>query len=181
MEYGTACLAIEIHRKLKFPVTKRFAVLSWKVQAIFGATVSKPQHEMARIGSVRVKQCMRGGVGFSRRHQLVPDEGELPQSGDSACACELECDEGRAMSAYETNGERIAIQTDSYERRASQEEFYLEETEEELRMILECDETTSQSSELSPGFREESEDLLTGDLDDPPLSEDPVEDALRRF
>jgi hypothetical protein len=85
------------------------------------------------------------------------------------------------MSAYETNGERIAIQTDSYERRASQEEFYLEETEEELRMILECDETTSQSSELSPGFREESEDLLTGDLDDPPLSEDPVEDALRRF
>jgi hypothetical protein len=64
MEYGTACLAIEIHRKLKFPVTKRFAVLSWKVQAIFGATVSKPQHEMARIGSVRVKQCMRGGVVF---------------------------------------------------------------------------------------------------------------------
>jgi hypothetical protein len=53
------------------------------------------------------------------------------------------------MSAYETNGERIAIQTDSYELRASQEEFYLEETEEELRMILECDETTSQSSELS--------------------------------
>ena len=53
------------------------------------------------------------------------------------------------MSGYETNDERITIQSDSYELRASQEEFYLEETEEELRMILECDVTTAPSSELS--------------------------------
>ena len=86
------------------------------------------------------------------------------------------------MSAYETNGERITIQTDSYELRASQEEFYLEETEEDLRMILECEVTTSQLSELSlPDSEREIEDLLTGDSDDPPLSEDQVEDGLRRF
>ena len=85
------------------------------------------------------------------------------------------------MSTYETNSERITIQIDSYELRASQEEFYLEETEEELRMILECDATTSQSSDLSlPNSETEMEDLLTGDSDDAPLSEDQVEEALRQ-
>jgi hypothetical protein len=104
------------------------------------------------------------------------------QSGNSAHARELESEERRAMSAYETNGERISIQIDSYELRASQEEFYLEETEEELRMILECDGTNSQSLALSrPNLESEIEDLLTGDSDDPPLSEEQVEDALRPF
>jgi len=86
------------------------------------------------------------------------------------------------MSVYETNDERITIQTDTYELLASQEEFYLEETEEELRMILECDETTSQSPEISqPDLENEIEDLLTGDSDDPPLSEDQVNNALKQF
>ena len=86
------------------------------------------------------------------------------------------------MSVYETNDERITIQTDTYELRASQEEFYLEETEEELRMMLECDETTSSSSKTSlPDLENEIEDLLTGDSDDPPLSEDHVNDALQQF
>ena len=85
------------------------------------------------------------------------------------------------MSAYETNSERIIIQTDSYELLASQEEFYLEQTEEDLRMILECDDTTSQSSEISPlDLESEIEDLLTGDSDDAPLSEEQVENALRQ-
>jgi len=104
------------------------------------------------------------------------------QSGNSAYACELGSDKGRAMSVYETNDERITIQTDTYELRASQEEFYLEETEEELRMMLECDETTSSSSKTSlPDLENEIEDLLTGDSDDPPLSEDHVNDALQQF
>ena len=86
------------------------------------------------------------------------------------------------MSVYETNDERITIQTDTYELLASQEEFYLEETEEELRMILECDETTSPSPEISqPDLENEIEDLLTGDSDDPPLSEDQVNNALKQF
>lgn len=86
------------------------------------------------------------------------------------------------MSVYETNGEKTIIQTDSYELLASQEEFYLEETEEDLRMILECDETASQASEISPqDLESEIEDLLTGDSDDAPLSEEQVENALRQF
>lgn len=81
------------------------------------------------------------------------------------------------MSAYE----RITIQTDAYEVRASQEEFYLEETEEELRMILECDDSASPSSEtLLPDPEMEIEDLIAGDSDDPPLREDRVEDMLQR-
>ncbi|WP_047492196.1 hypothetical protein [Terriglobus sp. TAA 43] len=86
------------------------------------------------------------------------------------------------MSAYEPSGEKSSLQIDSYELRASQEEFYLEETEENLRMILECDITTSQIPEQSlPDAEREIEALLTGDSDDPPLSEDQVEDALRQF
>ncbi|SDF78924.1 hypothetical protein [Terriglobus roseus] len=81
------------------------------------------------------------------------------------------------MSAYE----RVTIETEAYEVRASQEEFYLEETEEELRMILECDNVTSPSSEtLMPDPEMEIEDLITGDSDDPPLREDQIEDMLRR-
>ena len=86
------------------------------------------------------------------------------------------------MSVFETNSQRVTIESDSYERRASQEEFYLEETEEELLMILEGDVTTSPSRELPlPGPEREIEDLFTGDSDDPPLSEDQIEDALWRF
>jgi len=111
---------------------------------------------------------------------LFPMKENRRQSGDSARAYELKFEE-QQMSAYEVNAERITIQTDPYEVRASQEEFYLEETEEELRMILECNVTTSQSAEiLLPDLDKEIEDLLTGDSDDPPLAEDQVEDLLPR-
>jgi hypothetical protein len=44
------------------------------------------------------------------------------------------------MFIYEGNGENIPTETEAYyETVASQEEIYLEETEEELRMILESD------------------------------------------
>lgn len=86
------------------------------------------------------------------------------------------------MSTNEPNGDKTMIQAELYELRASQEEFYLEETEEELRMILECDETTLQASDASlPDPKDEIEDLLTGDSDEPPLSEDQVVQAPRKF
>jgi hypothetical protein len=44
------------------------------------------------------------------------------------------------MFIYERNGENIPTETEAYyEAVASQEEIYLEETEEELRMILKSD------------------------------------------
>lgn len=70
------------------------------------------------------------------------------------------------MAAYESNTERITIQTDPHEVRASHEEFYLEENEEELRMILEYAPVTSQSSAIP--LREPDTvlvDLLGGDSD----------------
>jgi hypothetical protein len=85
------------------------------------------------------------------------------------------------MNAFEEDDKEIVIQIDSYELRASQEEFYLEETEEELRMILACDLTSPRSPETSLSDAEkESEELFTGDADDPPLSEEQLE-ALRRY
>jgi hypothetical protein len=84
------------------------------------------------------------------------------------------------MSAYELNAERITILMDAYEVRASQEEFYLEETEEELRMILECAVTPAPSETPLTDQVTEIEDLITGDSDDPPLDEEQVEDMLHR-
>ncbi|HVW78275.1 MAG TPA: hypothetical protein VHB45_11735 [Alloacidobacterium sp.] len=75
------------------------------------------------------------------------------------------------MNDYEQNAERVTIQTDPYELLASQEEFYLEETEEELRMILECDVTTSLSSEiLLPNAEAEIKDLAIENSGDPSLT-----------
>jgi hypothetical protein len=98
-----------------------------------------------------------------------------------------------------------------YERIASQEEFYLEETEEDVRAILiSCDTSPSQDSgSASANNREEqeldrgkvavsdanddpciaesldeqldhaAEELITGDSDDPPLSEEAVVETVR--
>ena len=79
-----------------------------------------------------------------------------------------------------------------YEMLASQEEVYIEETEEELRMILISEdsatfveqETVSQDcSFVAKSLDEElghaAEELITGDSDDPPLSEEVVMDMLR--
>ena len=116
------------------------------------------------------------------------------------------------MSINMDNDQNIPMDTDAcYEELASQEELYLEETEEEVRAIL-----TSYVSSASGitrsivtencGLREPdlevrgsmtdpknnpriaesrdeqlvdaSEELITGDADDPPLSEETVQEML---
>jgi hypothetical protein len=55
------------------------------------------------------------------------------------------------MSSHESNDEGIPIGSESYfEAVASQEETYLEETEEELRMILIFDDDVPPSRSESP-------------------------------
>ena len=85
------------------------------------------------------------------------------------------------MCAQDSNDKNIPFQTDAYyEERALQEEIYLEETEEELRMILESDDLPSQQNESLDEEREHAaEELIIGDSDEPPLSEAAVEEMLR--
>jgi len=84
------------------------------------------------------------------------------------------------MDIYSRKDETILIQMDTYyEEQASQEEVYLEETEEELRMILCADDSPSPQSEcVNEEQGEAVEELITGDADDPPLSEETVRDML---
>ena len=108
-----------------------------------------------------------------------------------------------------------SIPTDTeayYEELASQEEIYLEETEEELRVILTSDDPSPSGNSVGTlsencGEREldlevkgsmtdaknnprvtesldeqlvdAAEELITGDSDDPPLSEEAVAEMLR--
>jgi len=85
------------------------------------------------------------------------------------------------MLTYESNDENISSDTEAcYEAVASQEEISLEETEEEVRMILECDDPPLPQDENPNQQREKaSEELITGDADDPPFSEEMVEDMVR--
>src|SRR5579863_10406305 len=75
---------------------------------------------------------------------------------------------------------------------ASQEEIYLEKTEEKLRATLisedpsayaqqgtVCVDCCSVVARLDEELDHAAEDLITGDSDDPPLSEDAVVDILR--
>jgi hypothetical protein len=78
------------------------------------------------------------------------------------------------MSNDEKKNESIPAHTDDYyEAIASQEELYLEEVEENLRAILTS--KTNTAYREAGSFDEQldlaAEDLLTGDSDDPPLSE----------
>jgi hypothetical protein len=84
-------------------------------------------------------------------------------------------------SNAESNDENIPTDTEAYyEAVARQEEIYLEETEEELRVILESDDPLPPRSECPNQQREPAaEELITGDSDDPPLSEEAVEEMLR--
>lgn len=85
------------------------------------------------------------------------------------------------MFIYESNDENITTDTEAcYEAVARQEEIYLEETEEELRVILASDDAPTPRSESPNQQREHAaEELITGDFDDPPLSEETVEEMLR--
>jgi len=84
------------------------------------------------------------------------------------------------MLIYESNDLNIRSNTEAYyEAVASQEELYLEETEEEVRVILESGDPPTLPSETPDQQREKaSEELITGDSDDPPLSEGAVEKML---
>jgi hypothetical protein len=85
------------------------------------------------------------------------------------------------MCAQESNDKNIPFRTDEYyEGQARQEEIYLEETEEDLRMILESDDPPQSGSDSFNEQREHAaEELITGDSDDPPLSEEAVEEKTR--
>jgi len=79
-----------------------------------------------------------------------------------------------------------------YEGVASQEEIHLEETEEEVRAILISEDPSAYVQRetacvdccfVAEGLDEElghaAEELITGDADDPPLSEEAVAEMLR--
>jgi hypothetical protein len=78
----------------------------------------------------------------------------------------------------ESKDEIIVVRTeDYYEEQASQEEIYLEEIEEDLRMILEFDDPSPLPGESLGEQRERAaEELITGDPDDPPLSDDAIDE-----
>ena len=85
------------------------------------------------------------------------------------------------MFIYESdksNDESIPTDTEAYcEKVASQEEIYLEETEEELRAILIFN-NSSPSESLDEQLDHAVEELITGDSDDPPLSEETVVEMI---
>ena len=107
------------------------------------------------------------------------------------------------MSIDKSNDENIQNHTDAYyEELASQEEIYLEEREERARAVLisekpspsglssdrgslEVKRSVTDASD-APGMADSvneqldhaAEELITGDSDDPPLSEEAVEGLL---
>ena len=87
----------------------------------------------------------------------------------------------KAMFSCERMDESISVRTDTYyEEQARQEEIYLEEREEDVRMILEFeDQHPSPCENLDQQRTEAAEELITGDSDDPPLSENAVGEMLK--
>jgi hypothetical protein len=88
-------------------------------------------------------------------------------------------EEQRTMPIYWNHDQSLPTDVDAqYEMIASQEEIYLEETEEELRAILIfADLSPSENADEQLG--DAAEELITGDSDDPPLSEEAVVERLR--
>jgi hypothetical protein len=85
-----------------------------------------------------------------------------------------------AMSTEKNKDENIPPFADAYyEERACQEEVYLEETEEELRVILGEESPSIENKNIYEERKYAVEELITGDSDDPPLCEDAVEEMLR--
>jgi hypothetical protein len=95
---------------------------------------------------------------------------------------------GEPMSIKMSNDKNIPTDTDAYyETVASQEEIYLEETEEEVRDILTSENrSTAQDNDsrlaesLDQQRNHAAEELITGDSDDPPLSEEAIGELLNR-
>ena len=86
------------------------------------------------------------------------------------------------MYIYNPNEKNIPVETeDYYEEVASQEESYLESSEEKVRIKLEADSPQALQTENSNQRREDAaEELIAGDSDDPPLSEEAVEKMLEQ-
>jgi hypothetical protein len=89
------------------------------------------------------------------------------------------------MPAYESDDNVLGTDKEAYyETVASQEEIYLEEREETLRAVLTETPSAPQQTTIclseSPEEQLEhaAEDLVAGDSDDPPLSEDSIADLL---
>src|SRR5690349_18072389 len=86
------------------------------------------------------------------------------------------------------DNDKIPTDTDAcYEILASQEEIALEEAEEEVYEVLESDAASPLQSNdacvtesLDEQLKDAAEDLITGDADDPPLSEEAVGEMLSR-
>ncbi len=91
------------------------------------------------------------------------------------------------MSINMNSDKNIPTDTEAYyETVASQEEIYLEEVEEELRAILIFSDPSPSRIEMKRCLAESpdeqinhaAEELITGDSDDPPLSEEVVVEML---
>ena len=95
------------------------------------------------------------------------------------------------MSINMSDDKNVPTDIDAYyETIASQEEIYLEETEEQLRVILTSDDPSPsrnschtidnprRAESLDAQLNHAAEELITGDSDDPPLSEEVVVEML---
>ena len=83
------------------------------------------------------------------------------------------------MPTFNNSDENIPDTEADCERVASQEEIYLEEVEEEIRAILIFDNPCPSEAANEPLDRAAVE-LIAGDSDDPPLSEEAVVEMLKR-
>lgn len=91
------------------------------------------------------------------------------------------------MSIGNSDKGNVQADTDAcYEERASQEEIYLEETEEEVHEVLESDESSPPQNStpctteiVDEPLDQAAKELITGDADDPPLSAEAVGEMLR--
>ena len=89
----------------------------------------------------------------------------------------------RAMSTDKSSNEDVQNHTEAYyEELASQEEIYLEEREERARAVLISEEPSPsgcKAESLDEQLNHAAEELITGDSDDSPLSEEAVVEMLR--
>ena len=91
------------------------------------------------------------------------------------------------MAVGNSNKETIKAGTQDYcDARADQEEIYREEGEEEVHQVLELDEPSpsqDNGSYMADSLGEQldhaARELITGDADDPPLSEQAIGNMLQ--
>jgi hypothetical protein len=93
------------------------------------------------------------------------------------------------MSVEKGNNDRISVHTEEYyEAIASQEEQYLEEGVEKLRerellvtaVVTNVGDNVCAGERLPAEVEREAEELIAGDSDDAPLSDDGIEAMLKK-